>query len=272
MNIGWLETSFAVADVARTSAWYEALGFEFVESNDDGKTRTLRAGADCRLALYQGVLDPAETQLIFWNGDVEAAADRLAAAGFEFLGGATYKEHADARGVIRMPNGDASFMVRDPDGQLLFIIRMAEVSRREVAIRASDLDRGFCQVSLPVKDPDRTAAFYELLGFRRSVVDDKEGVNPDPRVAALTNGECRICLYPGYLDPDELQLNFWQGDIDAVAAVARREDMHFYREPGRDAAGAGFMLTDPDGRPVFFINMGKYSAANFIGPNGEMLA
>ena len=85
MNVGWLETSYAVADVARTSAWYEALGFQFVEANDGGMTRTLQAGSDCRLALYQGVLNPRETQLIFWNGDVEACAERLAAAGAEFV-------------------------------------------------------------------------------------------------------------------------------------------------------------------------------------------
>ena len=265
MNLGWLETSFAVADVARTSAWYEALGFQFVESNDAGKTRTLQAGPDCRLALYQGVLDPAESQLIFWNGDVETAADRLEAAGVAFVRSSTHLEHADARGMVRMPNGNASFMVRDPDGQLLFVIRMAEVTRKSTSAPASDLDRGFFQVSLPVKDPDRTAAFYELLGFRRKASDD-------PRMVALTNGECRICLYQGYLDPDELQLNFWQGDIDAVAAVARREGMRFYREPGRDDAGAGFMLTDPDGRPVFFINMAKYSARDFVSESGEMQA
>ena len=41
MHLGWLETSFAVADVQRTSAWYEALGFQLVETNDEGKTRTL---------------------------------------------------------------------------------------------------------------------------------------------------------------------------------------------------------------------------------------
>lgn len=265
MNVGWLETSFAVADVERTSAWYEKLGFSLVETADGGMSRTLQAGTDCRLALYQGVLDPAESQLIFWNGDVEALADRLEASGVDFVKPPTHAEYADARGVVRMPNGDASFMVRDPDGQLIFVIRMGEVTRKPAPAPASDLDRGFCQVNLPVKDPDRTAAFYELLGFRRKAGDD-------PRVAALTNGECRICLYQGYLDPDELQLNFWQGDIDAVAAVARREGLTFYREPGRDAAGAAFMLTDPDGRPVFFINMNKYSAADFVSETGEMLA
>lgn len=261
MNLGWLETSYAVADVGRTSAWYEALGFRLVGTNDGGFSRTLQAGSDCRLALYQGILGPAETQLIFWNGDVEAFAERLAAAGAEIVP----HPGQTAPGLLAQPNGDVSLFVRDPDGQLIWLIRMAEVERTEAPATASDLDRGFCQVSLPVKDPDRTAAFYELLGFRRKP-------DNDPRVAPLTNGECRICLYQGYLEPDELQLNFWQGDIDAVAEVVRREGLGFYREPGRDAAGAGFMLTDPDGRPVFFINMHKYSAADFVSATGEMLA
>lgn len=267
MNLGWLETSFAVADVQRTSAWYEALGFQLVDTADGGKNRTLEAG-ECRLSLYEGILGPAETQLIFWNGDVEACAERLAAAGADILDRPPHPPAVATtiKGLNKHPNGDAAVMVRDPDGQLLYLIRMAEVTRKSAPPPgAGDLERGFFQVSLPVKDPDRTAAFYELLGFRRKT-------DGDPRVAALTNGECRICLYQGYLDPDELQLNFWQGDVDAVAGVARREGMRFYREPSGDSAGAGMMLTDPDGRPVFFINMKKYSAADFVSESGEMLA
>lgn len=264
MNVGWLETSYLVADVALTAAWYEKLGFQQVDTADEGKSRTLEAG-DCRIALYQGILNPAETQLIFWNGEVEACAANLVASGVELLRLPELSGKYTPDGVVTEANGDVSFMVRDPDGQLIFVIRMAEVTRKRAPMPASDLDRGFCQVSLPVKDPDRTAAFYELLGFRRKPDDDA-------RVAPLTNGDCRICLYQGYLDPDELQLNFWQGDIDAVAAVARREGMTFYREPGRDERGAGMMLTDPDGRPVFFINMHKYTAANFVSEAGEMLA
>jgi|SRR6185437_425207 len=262
MNVGWLETSFAVADVERTSAWYQKLGFAVVDTADEGKSHTLEAG-ECRIALYQGILSPAQTQLIFWNGDVEACAERLAAAGAEILPNPHAAGNETPRGLAKQPNGDASLMVRDPDGQAIFLIRMAEVTRKRAS--GSGLDRGFFQVNLPVKDPDRTAAFYELLGFRRKA-------NDDPRVAPLTNGECRICLYQGYLDPAELQLNFWQGDPDAVAAIARREGMRFYREPSGDAAGAGMMLADPDGRPVFFINMKKYSAADFVSETGEMLA
>jgi len=253
MNVGWLETSFAVADLERTSAWYRKLGFQVVSTADEGKSHTLEAG-DCRLALYQGILDGAETHLIFWQGEVEACAEALAAKGVAFV-----------RALEINDRGEASFVARDPDGQLIFAIRENGVTRDAAHTDAPDLDRGFFQVSLPVKDADRTAAFYELLGFRRKAFDD-------PRVAPLTNGDCRICLYQFPLDPNELQLNFWQGDVDAVAAVARREGLHFYREPGRDAAGAGLTLLDPDGRPVFFIKMNKYTSADFVSETGEMLA
>jgi catechol 2,3-dioxygenase-like lactoylglutathione lyase family enzyme len=266
MTLGWLETSFAVADVARTSAWYETLGFRQVETNDNGMSRTLQAGPDCRLALYQGVLTPAESQLIFWQGDVEIYAQRLMTAGAEVVRlTGPFAAHDRGDGLILTPDGGAAITFRDPDGQLIFLIRETGVTRKEGAAPASDLDRGFCQVNLSVADPDRTAAFYELLGFRRKVGDD-------PRVAALTNGECRICLYQGYLDPDELQLNFWQGDIDAVAGRVRDENLGFLREPRRDDMGASFMLKDPDGRPVFFINMHKYKATDFVSETGEMLA
>jgi catechol 2,3-dioxygenase-like lactoylglutathione lyase family enzyme len=265
MNLGWLETSFAVADLVRTSAFYEALGLHVVETADAGRSRTLEAG-DCRIALYQGVLDPPEAQLIFWQGDVEGGAQRLMGAGAQIVRqGGRMAAHDRGDGLVQTPDGAVSIMARDPDGQLIYMIREPGVTRASSPAPGSNLDRGFCQVSLPVKDPDRTAAFYELLGFRRKA-------NDDPRVAPLTNGECRICLYQGYLDPDELQLNFWQGDVDAVASTARREGLRFYREPARDETGAAFMLTDPDGRPVFFINMAKYSAADFISATGEMLA
>lgn len=265
MNVGWLETSYPVADLARTSAFYEALGLQIVGTGDAGMSRRLEAG-DCRVALYQGVLHPAESQLIFWQGDVEACASRLIEAGAQIVRPtARLAEHDRGDGLVQLPGGAVSIMARDSDGQLIYLIREPGVTRASPRASGSDLDRGFCQVSLPVKDPGRTAAFYELLGFRRKANDDQ-------RVAPLTNGECRVCLYQGYLDPNELQLNFWQGDIDAVAATARREGLRFYRQPRRDDTGAAFMLTDPDGRPVFFINMAKYSAADFISASGEMLA
>ena len=252
-NLGWLETSFVVADIERTTAYYEALGFAVVDTADEGKCRTLEAG-DTRVALFQGILNPAESQLIFWNGDVEAIAEKLVAAGAEVLRGETFAANMRPSGLIVMPNGDASIMVRDPDGQAIYIIRMAEVTKKHAAGRPTP-DRGRCDVALPVKDIARTVAFYELLGFTR------EAAPEDERVAPMVNGESRITLYQGYLDPDELQLNFWQGDIDGMADLVRREGLGFFREPSGGDEGRAFMLKDPDGRPLFFINMRKYREA-----------
>jgi catechol 2,3-dioxygenase-like lactoylglutathione lyase family enzyme len=245
VELGWLEVSFDVKDVQATRAFYEKLGFRLVGTGDQGMSATLQGG-NCRLALYQGVLGPAETQLIFWNGDVEACAEAVATIGVEAVSALRTKD-----------NGDASVMFRDPDGQLIYVIRMGSVSRDGPPPAGPDLDRGVFQVSLPVKDLGKTVAFYQRLGFRDA--DSK----PEERVLGMSNGTDRVCLYQGYLEPAELQLIFWQGDIDAVADTVRREGLGFLREPGRDASGAGFMLKDPDGRPLFFINMGKYEVADF---------
>jgi catechol 2,3-dioxygenase-like lactoylglutathione lyase family enzyme len=251
MNLGWLETSFVVADVERTTAYYETLGFSVVGTADEGRCRRLEAG-DARVALYQGILGPAETQLIFWNGDVEACAEKLVAAGAEIVRGETFAANMLPSGLIVAPNGDASIMVRDPDGQLIYLIRMAEVTRKRAAGRLTP-DRGRCEVALPVKDVATTLAFYELLGFTRQVAPEDER-----RVAPMVNGESRLTLYQGHLDPDELQLNFWQGDIEGMADLVRREGLGFFREPASGDDGSVFMLKDPDGRPLFFINMRKY--------------
>jgi catechol 2,3-dioxygenase-like lactoylglutathione lyase family enzyme len=250
MNLGWLEPSFVVADVDRSTAWYEKLGFEVVDTADEGKCRTVEAG-DCRISLFQGILDPAETQLIFWNGDVEAYAEKLLAAGAELLRQPQHAAHQTPQGLVKAPNGDASLMVRDPDGQLVFLIRMAEVSRK-AASPPPPPERGRCEVALPVKDVPTTLAFYELLGFERYPVPEAGSM------AALANGETRINLYQGDLDPDELQLNFWQGDIEGMADLVRRWGLGFFREPAGGDESRAFMLRDPDGRPLFFINMRKY--------------
>jgi len=245
MDLGWLEVSFDVKDVGRTVGFYEKLGFQVVSTADKGMSAVLQGG-NCRLALYQGVLKPAECQLIFWQGDVEGCAKALAGAGVELV-----------RELQTNDKGEASVMFRDPDGQLIFLIRENGATRDLPASTGPDLDRGAFQVSLPVKDLASTVAFYQRLGFR-----DADG-KPEERVLGMSNGTDRICLYQGHLDPEELQLIFWQGDIDAVADAVRREGLGFFREPRGDAAGAAFMLKDPDGRPLFFISMGKYEKADF---------
>ncbi|HLY77983.1 MAG TPA: VOC family protein [Caulobacteraceae bacterium] len=244
MDLGWLEVSFDVKDVQATRAFYEKLGFQLVSTADKGMSAVLQGG-NCRLALYQGVLGPAESQLIFWQGEVERCAEVLADAGATIVR------------PLEVNEKGAAVTFRDPDGQVIFVISEPGETQVMPPEADGDLDRGVFQVSLPVKDLATTTAFYKRLGFRSA--DSK----PEDRVLAMSNGRDRICLYQGHLDPEELQLIFWQGDIDAVADTARREGFGFLREPGRDERGAGCMLKDPDGRPLFFITMGKYEKADF---------
>ena len=61
---------------------------------------------DCRLALFQDVLHPPETQLIFWQGDVDAIVRDFTAKGLNF-----------ERGPTKDANGGVGALLRDPAGQ-----------------------------------------------------------------------------------------------------------------------------------------------------------
>lgn len=113
---GWFEVSLPVKDVGQSTAFYETLGFEVVVRETKG-TRVSLQNADCRIGLFQGHLDPDRPQLIFWQGDILAMAERVRRAGLGF-----HKEPAG--------NGDhGAFMLLDPDGHPLFFIVMPGVER-----------------------------------------------------------------------------------------------------------------------------------------------
>ncbi|HWE99544.1 MAG TPA: VOC family protein [Caulobacteraceae bacterium] len=108
---GWFEASLPVADIARTQAFYAALGFEVVVRETKG-TRVTVQNADSRIGLFQGHLDPDRPQLIFWQGRIGAMAQRARSAGLAFH---------------REPQGDdehGAFMLLDPDANPLFFIHM----------------------------------------------------------------------------------------------------------------------------------------------------
>jgi catechol 2,3-dioxygenase-like lactoylglutathione lyase family enzyme len=120
--LGRFEAALNVQDIDRTQAFYETLGFRRV---DDGRhapgIATLRQ-ADCRISLYRGHLDPPETQLIFWQGDIESIARTLTSRGLSF-----------EKGPTRFEGGGGSVALKDPDGHTIFLINMPGVVRGEPA-------------------------------------------------------------------------------------------------------------------------------------------
>ena len=191
------------------------------------------------------MLGPAENQLIFWQGDVEEVAAGLERDGVKFV-----------RPLKTNNKGEASFMLRDPDGQLIYVIHENGVVRSKPTPAAPDLDRGFFQVGMPVKNVDTSAAYYARLGFTLAQRDGDTN-------ATLTDGHCRIGLYGFPLEPNRLQLMFWQGDVDAVIDVLKRNSFEFYGAPRRDDQGRSVTIRDPDDNPLFFINMEKYKDTGF---------
>ena len=72
------------------------IGFKIASSSVQTRDVTLQK-ADCRLALYEGHLDPARPQLIFWQGDVPAIAADLASKGLTFDRGPSSDDRGPAR-------------------------------------------------------------------------------------------------------------------------------------------------------------------------------
>jgi catechol 2,3-dioxygenase-like lactoylglutathione lyase family enzyme len=242
MNLGWFEVGMNVADIARSAAFYETLGFENTGWSLDQRVLALHRN-DCSITLYQGYgEDPLYLQ--FWQGDIAELAERVRQADVAFE---------------RPPGKDEgegnAFLIRDPDGHGLFFIYEAhywaaaqriegatayDPSRRQYAPSTrDDLDFGWFQLSLPVADIAASRAFYEKLGFR--ALDD----------TLLQSDDCLVALYGLWLERP--QLIFWQGDIDEIEQTLTDRGLAF-KPRFNDAKGTGAMLIDPDGHPLYFIN------------------
>jgi len=240
MDLGRFETSLAVADIQRSLAFYQTLGFRLLDGGVEIRNVTLRKG-DCRLALYQGYLEPPRTQLIFWQGKVEANARALIDRGLHFDDG--HPRSAEGRGV--------SGMLRDPNGNPIYLIYMPFFyvddpahTRKAPPYRPTRLkpDRrlGWYELHLAAADLERTRAFYEAMGFRLASLDDAS--------ITLQNRDCRIVFRLDKADPGQTRMVFRQGDIARIAADLTRKGLAF--EPGADTLS----LMDPDGHAVIFTN------------------
>lgn len=119
MDLGWFEVSLDVKDITRSLDFYGKLGFEVMGRELDGRVVVVQK-ADCRICLYERLLDPPETQLIFWQGDVTAIALDLQRQGLRF-------EKAPSTGD---GNGIGA-LLRDPDGNPLFFVTVPGVTRLE---------------------------------------------------------------------------------------------------------------------------------------------
>ena len=87
------------------------------------------------------------------------------------------------------------------------------------------------------------------------------------RFVTIQNGDCRISLYQGYLDPAETQLIFWQGDVERIVDALAEQSIPLERDLERDPTGAASaLLRDPDGHPIYLVNMATETAKTAFEP------
>jgi lactoylglutathione lyase len=255
MDLGKFEVALPTPDLDRIVAFYEALGFVREGGDLEVGVAELRRG-DCRLCFYKGQLDPDRLRLIFWQGDVDAIAATVEAAGIPFF-----------RELKKADDGGGAFMIIDPDGNPLFFIYMpvhfvhhpgheqVAPPRSPTQSLAPDMKLGWFELSLPVADIARSVEFYEKLGYRivRGSIADRH--------VTLQNIDSRIALLEGYLQPpDEPQLIFWQGDVGAEAKALAAQGAvfagRFKDGPITSAEGhTALYARDPDGQPIYLINI-----------------
>jgi catechol 2,3-dioxygenase-like lactoylglutathione lyase family enzyme len=249
MNLGRFETSLDVKDIERALAFYKALGFRQTDGGVDVRTIGLRRG-DCRLTLFQGHLDPPQTQLIFWQGNVRAIAYDLVRKGLSFdEGHPRYDDRGNAAGMMRDPDGHPIFFINMPVNYVDEPAHAKKSPPYRPRMLKPDKRLGWFELSLVVQDVVRSRAFYEKLGFRLCDTGD-EG-----RSVTLQNNDCRIALFQDGLYPAETQLTFWQGDIEAIGRDLTAKGLAFERGPARGAdGGVGALTRDPDGHAICFVN------------------
>lgn len=116
---------------------------------------------------------------------------------------------------------------------------------------------GAFSVSLSVKDIAASRAFYEKLGFRQVMGNEKQ------RWLILRSGETTIGLFQGAFPRNTITFNpGWNSqnlplpefqDVREIQRQLKAQGVKLDSEVDEKTKGpASFMLTDPDGNPILF--------------------
>ena len=140
---------------------------------------------------------------------------------------------------------------------LLALLAAAAAIGATVASRASKpaMKLGAFSVSLSVKDIAASRAFYEKLGFKPVMGEEKQ------RWLIMRNGETTIGLFQGAFPRNTLTFNpGWNSqnqplpefqDVRELQRQLKAQGMKLDSEADEKTKGAAsLMLTDPDGNPI----------------------
>ena len=116
------------------------------------------------------------------------------------------------------------------------------------------MDLGNFSISLAVREIEVSRAFYERLGFERTLGGENWGI--------FINGKAVVGLFQGMFENNVITFN--EADVRGVAASLREQGVEVEPmtmtdpndptrlEPAGSEGPAHFTLTDPDGNQLLF--------------------
>jgi catechol 2,3-dioxygenase-like lactoylglutathione lyase family enzyme len=106
MDLGSFSVSLAVKDIKASRWFYERLGFQVIDGEEDQSWLVLQNG-EAKIGLYEGVFEG--NLLTFINEDVRSLERKLKAAGFPLM--------REINGEV----GPGHVVIEDPDGNAILI-------------------------------------------------------------------------------------------------------------------------------------------------------
>lgn len=105
MELGTFSISLTVSDIAASRRFYETLGFEAIDGDDE--SWSILKNGDALVGLFQGMFD--QNMITFNPPNARAIEAALVSAGFEIV--------APTEG----DTGPAHFVATDPDGNSILV-------------------------------------------------------------------------------------------------------------------------------------------------------
>lgn len=217
----FLEISLPAPEILESIAWWEALGFRQVDTNDawrhpyavvsDGRTM---------VGLHQRRVE--ETTLTFVRPDLADHLERLSGLGVEFEFMNTGDEQFHEAGFV------------SPDAQRVLLLESRTCSPPAFDDHDFSVLGRLDALHLPARRIERTLPFWAKLGL--AVLEFDEDA---PTTAVLTDGHLTVLLDEDSRVP---AIAFRSADIDDAAAVIAAR----VGEPERTRDG-GLKLTSPEG-------------------------
>ncbi len=238
MDLGNFSVSLAVKDIATSRAFYEKLGFQKIDGDEEQNWLILRAG-DIVIGLFQGMFE--KNLLTFNPGDVRAIEKTLKQNGVALI--------EEAKGDA----GPAHITLVDPDDNPILIDQ--HDTKHEPSVPQPPGRMAWLDLTVP--NAKEVSDFYAaVVGWEVEAVS--LGDYDDYSVLYAGKASAGICHKKGGNShlPSQWMPYFTVNDIDESIAGVTKHGGEVIAEP-RGAAGSRYAVVQDPGGAVCTLHEGK---------------